>query len=65
MGGKFDVPREELENTLRVRYSDDLNGIPIPPLRDLPKPKDLTVMFANSGIKLKGSPRFRPKGRRR
>ena len=48
--GKLDVPKEELENPLRMTYSDDLNGIPIPPLRDLPNP---TVMFDDSGIKLK------------
>ena len=51
--GKLDVPKEELENHLRMTYSDDLNGIPIPPLRDLPKPQDPTVMFVESGIKLK------------
>ena len=50
---KLDVPKEELENHLKMTYSDDLNGIPIPPLRDLPKPQDPTVMFDNSGIKLK------------
>ena len=48
-----DVPKEELENHLKMTYSDDLNGIPIPPLRDLPKPQDPTVMFDDSGIKLK------------
>ena len=51
--GKLDVAKEELENHLRMTYSDDLNGTPIPPLRDLPKPQDLTVMFDDSGIKLK------------
>ena len=51
--GKLDVPKEELENHLKMTYSDDLNGIPIPPLRDLPKPQDPTVMFDDSGIKLK------------
>ena len=35
--GKLDVPKEEIENHLRMTYSDDLNGIPIPPLRELPK----------------------------
>ena len=29
--GKLDVPKEELENHLRMTYLDDLNGIPIPP----------------------------------
>ena len=53
MSGKLDVPKEELENHLRMTYSDDLNGIPIPPLRDLPKPQDPTVMFDDSEIKLK------------
>ena len=52
-GIKVDVLKEELENHLRMTYSDDLNGIPIPPLRDLPKPQDPTVMFNDSGIKLK------------
>ena len=51
--GKLDVPKEELENHLKMTYSDDLNGIPIPPLRDLPKPQDPMVMFDDSGIKLK------------
>ena len=51
--GKLDVPKEELENILRMTYSDDLNGIPIAPLRDLPKPQNLRVMFNDSGIKLK------------
>ena len=32
---------------------DDLNGILIPPLRDLPKCQDPTVMFDDCGIKLK------------
>ena len=36
-----------------MTYSDDLNGMPIPPLRDLPKPQDPTVMFDDSGRKLK------------
>ena len=36
-----------------MTYSDDLNGIPIHPLRDLPKPQDPTVMFDDSAIKLK------------
>ena len=45
--------REELENHLRMTYSGDLNGIPIPPLRDLPKPQDPTVMFDDSKKKLK------------
>ena len=49
--GKLDVPKEELENHIRLAYSDELNGIPIPPLRDLPKPQDPTVMFSDSGIK--------------
>ena len=35
-----------------MTYSNDLNGIPIPPLRDLPKPKDPTVIFYDSRIKL-------------
>ena len=51
--GKLDVLKEELENHLRMTYSDDLNSIPIPPLRDLLKPQDPTVMFDDSGIKLK------------
>ena len=51
--GKLDASREELENYLRMTYSDNLNGIPIPPLRDLSKPQDPTVMFDDSGIKLK------------
>ena len=51
--GKLDVPKEELENHLKMTYSDDVNGIPIPPLRDLPKPQDPTVMFDDSRIKLK------------
>ena len=51
--GKLDVLKEELENHLRITYSDDLNSIPIHPLRDLPKPQDPTVMFDDSGIKLK------------
>ena len=51
--GKLDVPKEELENNLRLTYSDDLNVILIPPLRDLPKPQDPMVMFDDSGIKLK------------
>ena len=51
--GKLDVPKEELENYLRMAYSDDLNGIPISPLRDLPNPRDSTVMFDDSRIKLK------------
>ena len=50
---KLDVPKEELENHLRMTYSDDLNGISILPLRDLPKPQDPTVMFDDGGIKLK------------
>ena len=49
--GKLDVPKEELENHLRMTYSDDLNGIPIPPIRDLPKAQDPTIMFDDSGIK--------------
>ena len=55
----LDVPKEELENHLRMTYSDNLNGIPIHPLRDLPKPQDPMVMFDDSGIKLK-EVRFRP-----
>ena len=51
--GKLDVLKEELKNHLRMTYSDDLNGIPMSPLRDLPKPQDPTVMFDDSGIKLK------------
>ena len=51
--GKLDVPKEELENHLKMTYSDDLNGIPIPPLRDLLKPQDPTVMFDDRGIKVK------------
>ena len=51
--GKLDVPKEEFEKHLRMACSDDLNGIPIPPLKDLPKPQDPTVMFDESGIKLK------------
>ena len=51
--GKLDLPKEELENHLRITYSDDLNGVPIPPLRDLSKSQDPTVMFDDSGIKLK------------
>ena len=51
--GKLDVPKEELENHLKMTYSDDLDGIPISPLRDLPKPQDPTVMFDDRGIKLK------------
>ena len=51
--GKLDVPKEELENHLRMTYSNYLNSIPIPPLRDLPKPQDPTVMFDDSWIKLK------------
>ena len=43
--GKIDVPKEELENHLRMIYSDHLNGIPIPSVRDLSKPQDPTVMF--------------------
>ena len=50
---KLDVPKEELENHLRMTYSDNLNGIPIPHPRDLPKHQDPTVMFDDSGIKLK------------
>ena len=51
--GKLDVPKEELENHLKMTYSDDLNSIPIPPLRDLPKTQYPTVMFDDNGIKLK------------
>ena len=51
--GELDVLKVELENHLRMTYPDDLNSIPISPLRDLPKPQDLTVMFDDSGIKLK------------
>ena len=51
--GKLDVPKAELKNHLRMIYLDDLNSIPIPPLRDLPKLLDPTVMFDDSGIKLK------------
>ena len=51
--GKLDVPKEELENHLKRTYSDDLNGIPIPPLKDLPKHQDPPVMFDDSRIKLK------------
>ena len=36
-----------------MTYSGDFNGSPIPPLRDLPKPQDPTVMFNDRGIKLK------------
>ena len=36
--GKLDVQKEELKNNLRRTYSDELNGIPISLLRDLPKP---------------------------
>ena len=32
---------------------NDLNRIPIPPLRDLPKPQESTVMFDDNGIKPK------------
>ena len=59
--GKLDVLKKELENHLRMTYSDDLNGIPIPPLRDLPKTQDPTVMFDDSGIKLKEVRDFVPK----
>ena len=48
---------------MRITYSDDLNGIPIPPLRDLPKPQDPMVMFGDSGIKLKEVRDFVYKGR--
>ena len=51
--GKFDVLKEELENHLRVTYSKDLNSIPIPLLRDLPKPQNPTVMFNDNRIKLR------------
>ena len=51
--GKLDVPKEEFENHLRMTYPDDLNLIPIPPLRDLPKSHDPTVIFNDSVIKLK------------
>ena len=51
--GKLDVPKEELENHLKMTYSDDLNGIPILPQRYLPKPQDPTVMFDDRGLKLK------------
>ena len=50
---QLDVPKEELENHFSMTYSDKLNGTPIPPLSDLPKPQDATVMFDDSGIKLK------------
>ena len=36
-----------------MTYSDDLNSIPIAPLKDLPKPQDPTVIFDDSRIKLK------------
>ena len=49
--GKLNVPKEELENHLKMTYSDDLNGIPIPSLIDLPKPQDPTVMFEISSIR--------------
>ena len=61
--GKLDVPKEELENHLKMTYSDDLNGIPIPHLRDLPKPQDPTVMFDDSGIKPKEVRNFVHKAR--
>ena len=51
--GELHVPNKELENHLRMTYLDDLNGNHTPHLRDLPKPQDPTVMFNNSGIKLK------------
>ena len=44
-----------------MTYSDDLNGIPIPPLRDLPKPLYPTVIFNDSRIKLKDVWDFVPK----
>ena len=47
--GELDVPKQELENHLRMTYSDDLNSIPIPPLRDLPKPQDPTVILMIAG----------------
>ena len=61
--GKIDVPKEELDNHLRMTYSDNLNGIPIPPLRDLPKRQDPTVMFDDRGIKLKEAWDFVSKAR--
>ena len=61
--GKLDVPNEELENHLRLTYLDDLNGIPIPPFRDLPKPQDPTVVFDDSRIKLKEERDFVHKAR--
>ena len=51
--GKLDVPKEELENHSRITYLYDLNSIPIPPLRDIPKPQEPMVMLNDSGIKLK------------
>ena len=50
--GKLDEPKEELENHLRMTYSEDWNCTPISPLRDLPKPEDPTLMFSDSRIKL-------------
>ena len=61
--GKLDVPKEELENHLKMTYSYDLNGIPIPPLRDLPKSQDTTLLFDDSGIKLKEVRNFVHKAR--
>ena len=44
---------QRVANLMGMTYSDDLNGITIPPLRDLPKSQDPTVMFDDSVIKLK------------
>lgn len=48
--GKLDIPQAELENHLKMTYSDNMRDIPIPLIKDLPRPQDPTVMFDDSVI---------------
>lgn len=51
--GKLDVPQEELENHLRMTYSDAWKDVSIPPRNDLPKLQDPEIIFDDSGLKLR------------
>ena len=50
--GNLYIP-QEFENHLKSTYSNNVQDIPIPPMKYLLRPQDSTIMFDNSGIKLR------------
>ena len=58
--GKLDEPKEELENHFRMKYSDDLNGIPIPPLRDCSRKNFVFLFGALINLTVKVNACFHP-----